>query len=173
MSAKVALEFVVCLARNGVIGSNGAMPWHFRADLQHFKALTTGHSVLMGRRTLQSIGRVLPNRRNIVLTSQPEAVNREFPAAVCVGSVQEALQLCADSHEDKLMVIGGGQLYRELLPQASVLHLTVIDRDFAGDTYFPSREEITKLFTLTESEKHVDPENGFTYFFETWALTAI
>jgi dihydrofolate reductase len=126
------LEFVVAVARNGVIGRGNELPWRLPADLQHFKRTTMGHAVLMGRRTWDSIGRPLPGRENVVLTR-----DRAFaPAgARVVHSVEEAL--AAVPATGALMVIGGAQLYAELLPRADVLHLTEVHADVEGDVRFP------------------------------------
>lgn len=132
-TTKPQLALIAALDRHHLIGAEGDMPWHLPADLQHFKALTLNHTVIMGRRTFASIGRALPKRRNIVLSRQSA-----FSAPNCetAHSLEEALRLCAD--EDKVFVIGGGALYRAAIAQADVLHLTHIDGEFQGDTYFPA-----------------------------------
>jgi dihydrofolate reductase len=126
------LEFVVAVARNGVIGRGNALPWRLPADLQHFKRTTLGRPILMGRRTWDSIGRPLPGRENLVLTR-----DRSFaaPGATVVHSLEEALRAAAGA--ESLMVIGGAELYRALLPDATVLHLTEVQADVAGDVHFP------------------------------------
>jgi dihydrofolate reductase len=140
VSASVAprLELIVATARNGVIGRDNALPWHLPRDLAFFKRVTLGHPVLMGRRTWESIGRPLPGRRNLVLTR-----DRSFaaPGGVVVHALDEAIAACRDA--DRLMVIGGAEIFSALLPVASVLHLTEIDAEIAGDVLFPrwDREE--------------------------------
>lgn len=123
---------IAAVARNGVIGSNGALPWHLPEDLRHFKALTLGHPILMGRRTWESLPRPLPGRRNIVVSRdaqwQPVGAER-------AGSLQQALTWTAAA--PKVFVIGGAQLYAAALPLADALELTEIDADFDGDTRFP------------------------------------
>ncbi|MDQ2070462.1 type 3 dihydrofolate reductase [Natronospira bacteriovora] len=127
------IVLVAAMARHHVIGRDGGMPWHLPADLAHFKRVTLNHPVIMGRKTFESIGFALPKRRNIVVTRNPEA---EFPGAEVATSLEEALARVADS--ETVMVIGGGQLYREALPRATRLELTFIDAEIDGDTAFPA-----------------------------------
>lgn len=127
-----AVVLVAALARNRVIGIDGGMPWHLPADLAHFKRVTMGHPVIMGRATFESIGRPLPGRRNIVLSrtwcDAPEGVE-------LADSLESALARL--DAETPVMVIGGGQLYEEALPRASAMELTLVDCRPAGDTRFP------------------------------------
>lgn len=126
------LSLVVAMAENNVIGKNGTMPWHLPADLRHFRAVTTGKSVIMGRKTYESIGKPLPNRRNLVISRTPD-----FSALGCevVTSLDQALQACAG--EAEVMIIGGGQIYAEALPRAQRIYLTRIQARIEGDTTFP------------------------------------
>lgn len=126
------IYLVAAVAANGVIGASGAMPWHLPEDLRHFKALTLGHPVIMGRRTWDSIGKPLPGRENIVVSRR---AGFDAPGASVASSLGAALALCAG--ESLVFVIGGGELYREALPLAHGLVLTEIQRDFPGDTRFP------------------------------------
>ena len=123
---------VAAVAANGVIGANGGLPWHLPEDLRHFKSLTLGHPVIMGRRTWESLGRALPGRENIVVT---RAAGYEAPGASVAASLDAALALCAG--EPTAFVIGGGELYAEALPVADGLVLTEIQRDYPGDARFP------------------------------------
>lgn len=128
------LSLIAAVAANGVIGSDNALPWRLPEDLKRFKALTTGHPVIMGRKTFESIGRPLPGRRNIVISR-----NEGYKADGCevATSLSAALNSCrAGSNE--IFVIGGAQIYAEALPQAQRLYLTEIRRDFAGDARFPT-----------------------------------
>ncbi len=126
------VTLVVAAAANGVIGARGALPWHLPADLKHFKAKTLGRPVVMGRRTHESIGRALPGRLNIVVTRQAD-----YAALGCtvVGSLDAAFAAAGDAAE--VCVIGGGELYREVLPRADRIELTEIHADFEGDAHFP------------------------------------
>jgi len=126
------LYLVAAVASNGVIGAAGKLPWHLPEDLRHFKALTSGHPVIMGRRTWESLGKALPERENIVVTRNR---NYEAPGASIASSLVAALALCADAPD--AFVIGGGELYTEALACADVLVLTEIQRAFEGDAHFP------------------------------------
>jgi dihydrofolate reductase len=131
------ISMIVAMARNGVIGSNGALPWHLPADLKRFKTLTMGHPLLMGRKTHESIGRPLPGRTNIILTSDPS-----YRAAGCLveHSVADALARADDAAE--LFVIGGASLYEAFLAVAERIYLTLIDCEFEGDVRFPALDLI-------------------------------
>jgi dihydrofolate reductase len=123
---------VAAVAANGVIGADGRLPWHLPEDLRHFKSLTLGHPVIMGRRTWESLGRALPGRENIVVTRAP---GYAAPGASVAASLDAALALCAG--EPTAFVIGGGELYAEALAVADGLVLTEIQRDYPGDARFP------------------------------------
>ncbi|HLE96613.1 MAG TPA: dihydrofolate reductase [Candidatus Thermoplasmatota archaeon] len=128
-AAGVELVPILAVARNGVIGVEGRLPWRLPEDLRRFKAITTGHPIIMGRKTFASIGRPLPGRHNIVVTR-----DRAFaaPGIEVTHSVEEAVQAAA-ARDRVAYVIGGAEIYRATLPLARRVHLTVIDRDFAGD----------------------------------------
>jgi dihydrofolate reductase len=125
-------SLVVAVARNGVIGRDNALPWRLPAELAHFKRVTMGHPIVMGRRTYESIGKPLPGRKNIVVTH-----NRAFEAPGCtvVTSLEEAWR--AADGADEVCVIGGTTLFAETLPAADVIHLTEVEADVEGDTWFP------------------------------------
>lgn len=127
------LALVAALATNGVIGRGGALPWHLPDDLRHFKAVTLGKPVLMGRRTFESIGRPLPGRRNLVLSSGPDIA---VSGVETVRNLQEALQRCAACEE--VCVIGGAVLYAAALPLAQILYLTRVHAEVEGDVRFPA-----------------------------------
>ena len=131
------ISLIVAMARNRVIGSNGQLPWHLPADLKRFKSLTMGNPLLMGRKTHESIGRPLPGRTNIVLTSDPS-----YRAAGCLveHSIADALARAGDASE--LFVIGGASLYEAFLAAAERIYLTLIDSEFAGDVRFPELDLI-------------------------------
>jgi dihydrofolate reductase len=155
-----ALALIAAVARNGVIGGGNALPWHLPADLKHFRALTTGHAVIMGRRTWESIGRALPGRQNIVVTRQP---GYAADGAVVQSTLDDALR--AATLPEPVFCIGGGELYALALPRAATLHLTEIDRDFDGDTRFPEFDRAA--WREAAREEHRAPE-GFNYAFVTY-----
>ncbi|MDE5708988.1 MAG: dihydrofolate reductase [Alistipes sp.] len=125
------ISIIVAVAENGVIGNNNSLLWHIREDLQHFKAITSGHPVVMGRKTFESLGRPLPNRRNIVISRQQP----EFPGCEVVHSLEEALALCPPDEE--VFIIGGAQIYAAALPLADRFYLTRVEHAYEGDTRFP------------------------------------
>ncbi len=131
-SATPRVYLVAAVAANGIIGANGKLPWYLPEDLKHFKALTLGHPVIMGRKTWDSLGKPLPGRENIVVTRMP---GYEAPGASVAASLEGALALCAG--EPTVFVIGGHELYAAALAQAHGLVLTEIRRDYAGDVRFP------------------------------------
>jgi dihydrofolate reductase len=139
------LIIIAAIARNRVIGNNGKIPWHIPEDLARFKQLTTGHVVIMGRKTFDSLENPLPNRTNIVITSRVINGVKSYP------SLSFALQ--ALKNEKEVFVIGGGRLYAEALKFADELRLTLVDREVAGDTYFPPYKEILqKNFRMIKEE---------------------
>jgi dihydrofolate reductase len=119
------------MAKNRVIGYENKMPWHLPAELAYFKRITTGHPIIMGRKTFDSIGRPLPNRRNIVVSRN---ANFHSPGVEVANSLENALALCADENP---FVIGGALLYAEALAITQKLYITEIDADLVGDTFFP------------------------------------
>jgi dihydrofolate reductase len=133
--ASSRLAIIAAIARNGVIGRDGALPWHLPADLQRFRTLTMGHHIIMGRRTYESIGRPLPGRISVVVSR-----NADFSAPGCLSapSLLQALRLAESDAET--FVIGGAALYREALPLAQRLYLTEVCAEVPGDTYFPAVE---------------------------------
>jgi dihydrofolate reductase len=127
------LALIVAVARDGIIGRDGGLPWHLPEDLRHFKRLTRGHAIVMGRRTFESIGRPLPERRNLVVS---RTLTAPPPGVELFASLDAALA-AARTTDPEPFVIGGAALYAEALPRATTLHLTEIDRDVSGDVRFP------------------------------------
>ncbi|WP_449468383.1 dihydrofolate reductase [Stenotrophomonas humi] len=128
------LSLIAALDRNRGIGRDNTMPWHLPDDFKHFKALTLGKPILMGRKTAESLGRALPGRTNLVLTRSGQV---PFAGMRAVASLGEARAIAAGEGADELCVIGGGEIYRLLLEQATDLHLTWVDTEVAADTHFP------------------------------------
>ena len=156
------LEIVAAVAANGVIGAGNRMPWHLPADLRRFRALTTGHAVIMGRKTWESLGRALPQRQNIVVSRAPDF---HAEGAQAAASLDEAIALV--TLPAPAFCIGGGELYREALPRAMALHLTEIGVPFEGDATFPAFDR-----TLwREAARHAHPPDvpgGAPYAFVTY-----
>ena len=160
------VSLIVAAAENGVIGRQGQLPWQLPADLKHFKDLTMGHPIVMGRRTFDSIGRPLPGRTNIVLTGHP---TWQAPAGVLVAhSLPEALTLAATQPGgEEICIIGGGEIYRQALPGAAVVHLTEVHTTVAdGDTFFPSLSP-TEWREETRHRYPTDDRHAVAYSFVT------
>ncbi|MFH1145885.1 MAG: type 3 dihydrofolate reductase [bacterium] len=152
------ISIIVAMSLNRVIGKDNKLPWHLSADLKHFKELTTGHSVIMGRKTYESIGKPLPKRVNIVLSR-----NTVFPNdVITVKSLQEALAMVEDNQE--VFIMGGASVYQEALPLASKIYLTFVQANITGDTYFPEID----MNVWQEVKKHnfpSDQQNPYCYSF--------
>jgi dihydrofolate reductase len=142
-----AIYLVAAVAANGIIGAKGKLPWHFPEELQHFKRLTMGHPIIMGRRTWESLRGPLPGRENIVVTRR---AGYEAPGAAVANSLDAALALCLD--ERVAFVIGGTRLFEAALPLARGMVLTEIHRDYEGDTRFPAYER--SRWRETQREAH-------------------
>ena len=126
------LSAIVAVAQNGVIGNNNQLIWHISEDLKYFKATTINHSIIMGRKSYESIGKALPNRRNIIVTRNVEF---EAPGCEVVNSVEEAIALC--SSESEVFISGGGEIYKAALPLCDRLYITEISQSYEGSTVFP------------------------------------
>lgn len=158
-----APQIVVAIADNHAIGSKGQIPWHISEDLRHFKAVTMGHPIIMGRRTFESIGRVLPGRLNVIVSTR---LSKEDPRiagknACVVASLEEAIKVCGD---DIPMITGGAGLYKEALPLCDVLHLTRVHLMPEADTFFPDFED--QGFERVDVRCH--EADGIRFDFETW-----
>jgi len=142
------IYLVAAVASNGIIGANGALPWRLPEDLQHFKRVTMGHPVIMGRKTWESLKGPLPGRDNIVVT---RTAGYETPGAAVVSSLEAALALCLG--EPVAFVVGGSSLFAESLPSAAGLVMTEIHKDFEGDTWFPPYDR--SRWKESQREQHV------------------
>ncbi len=151
------LTLIVATERHNGIGINNTLPWRLPEDLAFFKRTTTGHPILMGRKTFESIGRPLPNRRNIVITRNPAWQHEGVDTA---GSLQQAADLAGDG---EVFVIGGAQIYADALPLAARLIVTEIDADFACDAFFPAID--SAVWKEVSREPHQSAEQGFAYAF--------
>lgn len=154
------VTIIAATGRDRAIGRGGDLAFHIREDMRRFKALTTGHTVVMGRKTFESLPKgALPDRRNIVITRQADY---STPGIECAGSLEEALRM-ADGEE--VFIIGGGEIYREAIDVADRMELTLIDADSPdADTFFPEYSA-TEWEKLSESEKKTDEKSGVSYSF--------
>ncbi|CAM2926523.1 type 3 dihydrofolate reductase [Pseudoalteromonas distincta] len=156
------ISMIAAMANNRVIGLDNKMPWHLPADLQHFKKVTTGKPVIMGRKTFESIGRPLPGRRNIIITRNSEYTAQGIET---VTTPEAALKLVCDVEE--VMIIGGGNIYEQFLPKADRLYLTFIDLDVNGDTQFPDYNKVANWNVKEEQDNLPDEKNKSSYKFVT------
>jgi len=156
------LALIAAVARNGVIGAAKALPWRLPEDLKHFRALTTGHAIVMGRKTWESLPRALPGRHNIVVTRQP---GYRAEGATVVATLDQALARATGPLP--VFCIGGGELYRVALPHADLVYLTEIDRDFSGDTTLAPLDRHAWRETARETYRQ-EGADGFAYAFVTY-----
>jgi dihydrofolate reductase len=163
------ISIIAAMGRNRAIGRDNRLPWHLPADLKRFKALTRGHTLVMGRRTFESIGRPLPWRTTIVITRRPDYA----PEGVLTApSLDAALELAARTGDGELFIGGGEEIFRLGLDRADRLYLTCIDQDFPADTFFPHFDE--SQWRLVEREDHPAAAGGtgddppFAFSFLTW-----
>lgn len=157
------ISIVVAVADNYAIGKDNALLWHISEDLKYFKSVTSGHTVIMGRRTFESIGRALPKRRNIVVTRDPGLCGLDRVEGIeCAPSLEAAISMC---DEDEAFVIGGGQIYATSLPFADRLYLTRVHTVIGdADTFFPAVGPEWNL--VSSSGMKTDPESGLEFEFQ-------
>lgn len=156
----MTISIIVATAKNHAIGKNNQLLWHLPNDLKHFKDVTSGHTVIMGRKTYDSVGRPLPKRRNIVITRQ----DIDIEGCEVVPSIDEALERC--ENEEEVFIVGGAEIYRQALPLTDRVYLTVIDQDFEGDTFFP---ELNHEEWKEKERENFEPDekNKYSYSFIT------
>ena len=156
------VSIIVAVAQNGMIGCENRLIWHISEDLKRFKAITSGHPVVMGRKTWESLGRALPGRTNVVITRNAEY---EAVGATVVGSLEEAIGLFPT--EEEVFVIGGGEIYRQAMGLAERFYLTVVHHDYAGDTFYPEWDR--SQWELVSEERHQRGEKfPYPYSFEDY-----
>jgi dihydrofolate reductase len=149
------ISIIVAMSKNRVIGANGAIPWHLPEELKRFKVLTMGHHIIMGRKTWDSIGRLLPGRETVIVTRQPDY---RVPGATVVHSVDAAIAACGGDPE--IFVIGGAEIIAKVLPAAGRIYLTTVDTEVAGDTFMPEfdlrgwREVASERVAADERNRH-------------------
>ena len=152
------ISLIVVHDLNRVIGKDNKMPWHIPTELAYFKEKTMGKAIVMGRSTFESIGRPLPGRLNIVITRNK---SYEAEGVTVVHSIEEAIEM-ANRHHEEVMIIGGEQIFKEVLPYADLLYITLIQHDYEGDTYFPSYENDWEVIS-TSDQNVTDIGIAYTY----------
>ena len=150
------IKIIVAISKNRVIGDSNKLIWHLPADLKRFKEVTGGHPIVMGRKTYESIGRPLPNRRNIIITRDE---NYEVDGCEVVNSIEEALLLT----NSDCFIIGGGEIYKQTLHIATQIYLTQVDEEFDGDTTFP--ELPASWYVSKKEDFEADEKNPYNYSF--------
>jgi dihydrofolate reductase len=143
--------------RTRAIGKDGSLLWRIPGDLPRFKTLTTGHPIIIGQKTFESIGKVLPNRTNIVVSHEP---NYKVPGAIVAGSPAGALETACGLDSNEVFIIGGGQIYTQTIAQADRLYLTLVDHEAEGDTFFPPYPYFRTLLH-EESSPESEPPHRF------------
>ncbi|WP_322970990.1 dihydrofolate reductase [Faecalibacter sp. LW9] len=157
------IKLIVAKASNNVIGDKNNLIWHLPNDLKHFKNLTTGHPIIMGRKTYESLGRPLPNRTNIIITRDQNFIDDQI---IITHSLEQALAKANEIQED-VFVIGGGEIYKHAMEYVDIIYLTEVHHEFNGDTYFPEIDE--ESFEEVERVHHMkDEKHPYSYSFITY-----
>lgn len=159
--AKPVYSAIACMAENRVIGKENQLPWHLPADLKRFKAITTGHIVLMGRKTYQSIGKPLPNRTNLIMTRDK---NLEIPGCVMAHSIEEISKKAQLNNEKEIFIIGGAEIYQQFLPYLQFIYLTIVHQHLDGDAYFPLLD-MSKWQEIEKTRFKADEHHAYDYSF--------
>ncbi|MCU0423489.1 MAG: dihydrofolate reductase [Bacteroidia bacterium] len=162
------ISIVVAADKQNGIGFENRLLCHLPNDLKYFKQITTGHCIVMGRKTYESIGRLLPNRTNIIISSNS---NLKIEGAVVVSDVDKAIDYATSVNETELMITGGGKVYQELITRVDKIYLTRIEATFNADTFFPPIDK--EIFSLVSTTKHeADEKHACAYTFEIWERKA-
>jgi dihydrofolate reductase len=157
----MTVSIVVAISENNAIGKDNKLLWYLPRDLKHFKEITSGHTVIMGRKTYDSVGKPLPNRRNIIITRQ----QIEIAGCEVVNSIDDALALCKD--EAEVFIVGGAEIYKQALSKTDRMYVTIVHETFEGDTYFPEIQE--NIWKEKEREDHgPDEKNSLPFSFITY-----
>lgn len=154
------IHLVVAKSDNNVIGHDNQLIWHLPNDWKHFKEITTGHPIIMGRKTFESIGRILPNRTNIIITRNK---NYSIENTKVAHSLNEAIEIAKKIDED-IFIIGGGKIYEQALDLVDILEVTEVHGNFEGDTYFPEID-LNVWKEISRIKHHKDEKNKFDYSF--------
>ncbi|MDD5056423.1 MAG: dihydrofolate reductase [Sideroxydans sp.] len=162
MTDQPKLSLIVAMAKNRTIGVNNTLPWRCPEDLKHFKALTMGHHMIMGRKTFDSIGKPLPGRTTVIVTRNTEL---KIEGCLIAHSLPEAIQLCAG--DDEIFVVGGAELYAQALPLVNTLYITEIQQDVEGDAHFPAFDKNTWRESSREVRAQETPQ-ALVYHFVSY-----
>ncbi len=160
----MTISLVVAAASNNAIGKDGKMPWHLPNDMKHFKNVTWGMPVVMGRKTFDSLGKALPGRKNIVITRQP---GWKADNTVAVKNIEDALFVAKETDAKEVMVIGGGEIYKALFDKAQRIYLTRVEAEPEGDTFFPVLTQ-GQWHLVSQKNHEADEKNAYNYSFQVW-----
>lgn len=158
------LSIIVAIGERNVIGKKNGLPWYLPADLKHFKELTSGHAIIMGRKTFESLGKPLPNRTNIVLAREADFAP---PGVIVAHSIDEALALPAVQNDAEAFIIGGGEIFRQTIDRVATLYVTEVRHQFDGDIYFPAINRAVWKEVARERGAQ-DAKNQYEYYFVTY-----
>ncbi|MEO8218922.1 MAG: dihydrofolate reductase [Acidobacteriota bacterium] len=163
----MSLSIIVAVSENGVIGRDGGLPWHLADDLKLFKEFTIGHTLLMGRRTFDEVGKPLPGRTTILITRQADYCT---PGVLIAHSLEEALEMAPGDEE--VFVVGGSEIYAQTLPQATRLYLTLVRAEVQGDTRFPEFD-LGEWTEISRREFAADSRNDFPFTFRLFERSRV
>ena len=156
---KLIVSMIAAIGKRRELGKENKLLWHIPADMKRFRQITVNHAVIMGRKTYESIGRPLPKRTNIVITRD---INFKADGCIVVHSLEEGIEVGKTYEKEEIFIIGGAQIYTQGLKYADRLYLTLVDREFDADAFFPEYSEFTKVVSEEKGE-----ENGYRYTFLT------
>jgi len=157
----MTISIVVAISENRAIGKDNKLLWYLPNDLKHFKVITSGHTVIMGRKTYESVGKPLPNRRNIIITRQ----DIQIEGCEVVNSIKAALELCRTERE--IFIVGGAEIYKQSLHLTDRIYLTVVHKQFDGDSFFPEIKK-TDWLQVSREDHQPDEKNSLPYSFITY-----
>jgi len=158
------ISAIVAKAKNNVIGKDNDIPWYLPADLKYFKRVTTGHHIIMGRKVYQSIGKPLPKRTNVIVTRNPF-----FIVSNCfiANSIEEGISIAQENGDDEVMIIGGGEIYKQTMDLWDKLYITEVDAVVAGDIYFPEMD-LDQWALVSKEDHQKDSKNQYNYSFQVY-----
>jgi dihydrofolate reductase len=160
----MTISLVVAAATNNAIGKEGKLPWHLPNDMKHFKNVTWGMPVVMGRKTFESLGKVLPGRKNIVISRQH---GLQIEGTITVRNIDDALFVAKQTDAREVMVIGGGEIYKVLFDKAKRIYLTRVEAEPEADTFFPQINP-AEWFLVSQKNHEADEKNDYNYSFQVW-----
>jgi dihydrofolate reductase len=160
----MTISLIVAAAKNNAIGKDGKLPWHLPNDMKHFKNITWGMPIVMGRKTFESLGKPLRGRKNIVITRQP---GWKADGVITVKNIEDAMFVVKEADAKEVMVIGGGEIYKTLFEKARRIYLTRVEAEPEADTFFPSLKP-EEWHLMSQQNYEADEKNAYNYSFQTW-----